>query len=97
MPLFTLVRGRRQPVEKVGAELKMTTNRAPEAPKSPKYGAFGARSGAEAGIEGVFQQAGVSLQHQLGSFVAGPGRSSSPNTRRMRCHKPCCTHSSWRR
>ena len=47
---------RGQPVEKVGAELKMTTNRAPEAPKSPKYGAFGARSGAEAGIEGVFQQ-----------------------------------------
>ena len=37
------------------------------------------------------------LQHQLGSFVAGPGRSSSPNTRRMRCHRPCLTHSSWRR
>jgi hypothetical protein len=37
------------------------------------------------------------IQHQLGSFVAGPGRSSSPNTRRMRCHRPCLTHSSWRR
>src|SRR4051812_9814938 len=29
------------------------------------------------------------LQHQLGSFVAGPGSSSSPNARRMRCHRPC--------
>src|SRR5215208_5336818 len=37
------------------------------------------------------------LQHQLGSFAAGPGRSSSPNTRRMRCHRPCLIHSSWRR
>ena len=46
-----------QPVEKVGAELTVTTNRAPEAPKSPKYGVFGAHSGVEAGIEGVFQQA----------------------------------------
>ena len=48
-----------QPVEKVGAERKVTTNRAPEAPKSPKYGVFGSRSGVEAGREGVFQQAGV--------------------------------------
>src|SRR5215203_3963752 len=37
------------------------------------------------------------LQHQLGSFVAGPGRSSSPNTRRIHFHRPCLTHSSWRR
>ncbi len=49
----------RQPVEKVGAEPKVTTNRAPEAPKSPKFGVFGARSGVGVGIEGVFQQAGV--------------------------------------
>ena len=54
-----------QPVEKVGAELKMTTNRAPGAPKSPEYGVFGARSGVEASTEGVFQQAGKSLQHHL--------------------------------
>jgi hypothetical protein len=46
-----------QPVEKVGAELKVTTNRAPEALIRPKYGVFGAQSGVEAGIEGVFQQA----------------------------------------
>jgi hypothetical protein len=46
-----------QPVEKVGAELKVSTNRAPEAPKSPKYGVFEARSGVEALIVGVFQQA----------------------------------------
>jgi hypothetical protein len=44
-----------QPVEKVGAELKVTTNRAPEAPIKPKYGVFGARSGVDAGIVGVFQ------------------------------------------
>ena len=56
--LFTGVRGRIQPVEKVGAELKIATDRASEAPKSPQYGVFGARSGVEAGIEGVFQQAG---------------------------------------
>ena len=37
------------------------------------------------------------LQHQLDSFVAGPGRSSSPRARRMRLHRPCLTHSSWRR
>jgi hypothetical protein len=49
--------GTPQPVEKVGAELKVTTNRAPEASKSPEYGVFGARSGVEAGIEGVFQHA----------------------------------------
>jgi hypothetical protein len=48
-----------QPVEKVGAEPKVTSNGAPEAPRSPKYGVFRARSGTEAGIEGVFQQAGV--------------------------------------
>jgi len=46
-----------QPVEKVGAELKIIRNQAPEAPKSPQYGVFGARSGAEADIVGVFQQA----------------------------------------
>jgi hypothetical protein len=46
-----------QPVEKVGAELKVTTNRAPEAPIKPKYGVFGAQSGVGAGVEGVFQQA----------------------------------------
>ena len=45
-----------QRVEKVGAELKVATNRAPEATKSLKYGVFGARSGVEAGMEGVFQQ-----------------------------------------
>jgi hypothetical protein len=33
------------------------TDRAPEAPKSPNYGVFEAHSGAEAAIEGVFQQA----------------------------------------
>ena len=32
-------------------------NRAPDAPKSPKYSVFEARSGIEAGTEGVFQQA----------------------------------------
>jgi len=47
-----------QPVEKVGAKPKVTTNLAPEAPKSPQYGVFGARSGVEAGIVGVFQRAG---------------------------------------
>ena len=56
-----------EPVEKVGAEPKVTTNRAPEALIRPKYGVFGAQSGVEAGMEGVFQQAGefceVSLQH----------------------------------
>jgi hypothetical protein len=57
-----------QPVEKVGAELKVTTNRAPEAPRSPKYGVLGTHSGVEAGIEGVFQQAGKPLQHHLGFF-----------------------------
>src|SRR5215207_8942434 len=31
------------------------------------------------------------LQHQLDSFVVGPGSSSSPNARRIRCHKPCFT------
>jgi hypothetical protein len=41
------VRGREQFVEKVGAELEVTTNRAPEAPKSPKFGVFRARSGLE--------------------------------------------------
>ena len=46
-----------QPVEKVGAELTVATNWAPEAPNSPAYGVFGARSWAEAGIEGVIQQA----------------------------------------
>jgi hypothetical protein len=34
------------------------------------------------------------LQHQLGSFVAGPGNASSPNAWRMRCHRPCLNHSS---
>ena len=46
-----------QPVEKVGAEPTVTTNRALEAPKSPKYGVFGDRFGVGVGIEGVFQQA----------------------------------------
>jgi hypothetical protein len=46
-----------EPVEKVGAEPKVTTNRAPEALIRPKYGVFGAQSGVEAGMEGVFQQA----------------------------------------
>jgi hypothetical protein len=46
-----------QPVEKVAIELKVTINRAPEAPKGPKNGVFDARSGVEAGIEGVFQHA----------------------------------------
>ena len=44
------VRRKPQPVEKVGAELKIIRKQAPEAPKSPKYGVFGARSGAEAGM-----------------------------------------------
>jgi hypothetical protein len=35
----------------------VTTNRAPGALKRPKYGVFEAHSGAEAGIEGLFQQA----------------------------------------
>ena len=56
-----------QPVEKVGAELKVTTNRAPEASKTPTSGVFGARSGVEAGVEGVFQQCTMAL--------AGPPRS----------------------
>jgi hypothetical protein len=45
-------------VEKVGVELKTTTNPAPEAPKGPKHTVFGVPSGIEAGTEGVFQQAG---------------------------------------
>ena len=51
------VRRIHHPVEEVGAELTVTTRRASEAPNSPAYGVFGTRSGAEAGIEGVFQQA----------------------------------------
>jgi hypothetical protein len=27
----------------------------------------------------------------------GPGNDSSPRASRMRCHRPCLTHSSWRR
>jgi hypothetical protein len=46
-----------QLVEEVGVELKVTTNRAPEAPKSPEYGMFRAQFGVEASTEGVFQQA----------------------------------------
>jgi hypothetical protein len=60
--VFSEVRLSRQLVEKVGAELKVTTNRAPEASKSPEYGVFGARSGVEAGIERVFQHA-VDFSH----------------------------------
>src|ERR671912_767468 len=56
---------RAQPVEKVGAELTVTTHQAREAPRSLKYGVFGTRSGVEASIEGVFQQAATSLQHHL--------------------------------
>jgi hypothetical protein len=48
-----------QRVEKVGAEPKVTTNRAPEAPKSPKYGLFGVGYVVEVGTEGVFQHAGT--------------------------------------
>jgi len=38
----------------------------------------------------------LALQHQLGFFVAGPGMSSSPRTRRMRRQRPCFIHDSWR-
>ena len=38
----------------MGAEPKVTTSRAPEPPKRPKYGVFGARSGVEVNLEGVF-------------------------------------------
>jgi hypothetical protein len=47
-----------QPVEKVVAELKNDYESGSRTLKSPKYGVFGARSGVEASIEGVFQQAG---------------------------------------
>jgi hypothetical protein len=53
------VRRMHQQVEKVGAELEIIGNQAPETPKSPKYGVFGTRSGTEVGIEGDFQQAGT--------------------------------------
>ena len=43
---------------------------------------------------GVFQHAVSPLQHHLCSFTAGPGNASSPNASRMRCHRPCFTHSS---
>jgi hypothetical protein len=46
--------------------LKVTINRAPEAPNGPKNGVFDARSGVEAGIEGVFQHA-VELYRILGN------------------------------
>ena len=49
---------------KVGTEPKVTTNRAPEAPKGPKFGVFGAPSGVGVGIVGVFQQA--VMFHALG-------------------------------
>jgi hypothetical protein len=73
--LFTQPRGRGQPVEKVGAELKVARNQAPEAPKSPQYGVLGARSGTEAGIEGVFQQCTMALaepprSHENGSVAS---------------------------
>ena len=71
-------------VEKVGAELKVTTNRAPQAPKGPKYGAFGARSGFEAGTEGVFQHAGafseVHIQLLCASRAGRPGLIDEPGS-----------------
>jgi hypothetical protein len=80
MPLFTGVRGKLQPVEKVGAELTVTTNRAPEAPRSPQHGALGAHSGVEAAIEGVFQQAGqfceLRVYGVLGPHVSLPDKTS---------------------
>jgi hypothetical protein len=62
---FTRVRRIGQPVEKVGAEPNVTTNRSPEAPKSPTFGVFGARSGVGVGIEGVFQHAEVFCELRL--------------------------------
>ena len=50
-------KGHESTVEKVGAELTVTTNWAPEASNSPAYGVFGAQSGVKAGIERLFQQA----------------------------------------
>ena len=52
--LFTEALGRYQPVEKVGMELKATTNRAR---KAPKTGVFGIGSGPKASTKGVFQRA----------------------------------------
>jgi len=37
----------------------------------------------------------LTLQHHSGSFASGPGRPSSPNTRMVRCLRPCLTQSSW--
>ena len=45
----------------------------------------------------IIQRPGFALQHQLDFFVAGPGKSSSPNARRIRRHVPFFNHSSWRR
>jgi hypothetical protein len=46
------------------------------------------------GRQPLFQQAGVSLQHQLRPFVAAPGKASSPNASRIRCQRPCFIHNS---
>jgi hypothetical protein len=50
----------------------VSTNRAPEAPRSPKYGVLGTNSGAEAGIEGVFQQAGAFCELRLYRVLRSP-------------------------
>ena len=53
------MRGRGQPVEKVGVELVATTNRAPIAPKAACLVPIGVRFGVKAATKGVFQHAGV--------------------------------------
>ena len=75
--LFTGVRGRLQLDEKVGAELIVTTNRAPEAPIKPKYGVFGTQSGVKASVEGVFQQAGK-FSEVWGGALSSPYYFSVP-------------------
>ncbi len=40
----------------------------------------------------ITQQDPETLQHQLRDLVAGPGNSSHPSARRMRCHKPRSFH-----
>jgi hypothetical protein len=52
--LFTQPRGRDQPVEKVGAELKIIRNQAPEAAKSPQYGVFWGPIWGRSGHRGSF-------------------------------------------
>jgi len=64
-PLFTELRRRGQPVEKVGIELIATPNRARNAPKAVCLVPFGARSWVKAATKDVFQQPDVFYEVRL--------------------------------